>query len=291
MKKSTLAVFSAVIAMVGISTSFASNKVVYGKDNRLDIYDVTDARLVEAARSTVALFQSGDVNEDSARGVSRLATSKFGTAMNLCSTERFFDQTIGAFCSGSLVAPDMIMTAGHCVTDDSSCADTKFVFDYSITDKNGVSPSEILSTSVYGCKKLIGRKQDGKGADYALVQLDRAVTDRAPLQINRKNDLKKGTDIVVVGYPVGLPVKVSGGAQVRSLANGFFVANLDTYGGNSGSAVLNLNTGLVEGILVRGENDFVYQNGCRVSNVCSDTGCRGEDSTSVSALANMIPQQ
>ncbi len=290
MKKSTLAVLSAVIAMVGISTSFASNKVVYGKDDRLDIYDVTDARLVEAARSTVALFESSDVNEDSARGVSRLALSKYGSAMNLCTTERFFDQTIGAFCSGSLVGKDLIMTAGHCVTSDDSCAGTKFVFDYAITDKNGVSPSEILSSSVYSCKKLIARKQEGKGADFALVQIDREVTDRAPLEINRKNDLKKGTDIVVIGHPVGLPTKVSGGAKVRSLANGFFVANLDTYGGNSGSAVFNLNTGLVEGILVRGENDFVYQNGCRVSNVCTDTNCRGEDSTSMSALANLIPQ-
>ncbi|MEI8190645.1 MAG: hypothetical protein WCI75_13115 [candidate division NC10 bacterium] len=72
--------------------------------------------------------------------------------------------------------------------------------------------------------------------------------------------------------------------------NGYFVANLDTYGGNSGSAVFSATTGLVEGILVRGENDYVWKGGCRVSNRCPADGCRGEDVTKVSALSSDIPQ-
>ena len=60
--------------------------------------------------------------------------------------------------------------------------------------------------------------------------------------------------------------KVAGGAKVRSNNNGvYFVANLDTYGGNSGSAVFNLQTREVEGILVRGENDYVYDYGKQMS--------------------------
>ena len=82
-----------------------------------------------------------------------------------------------------------------------------------------------------------------------------------------------------------------GDSEVRTVdKSGYFVANLDTYGGNSGSAVFNTDTGLVEGILVRGENDFVYSNGCRVSNVCPAPGCRGEDVTKISELANLIPE-
>jgi hypothetical protein len=84
---------------------------------------------------------------------------------------------------------------------------------------------------------------------------------------------------------------VAGGASVRRHDNGFFIANLDTYGGNSGSAVFNEKTGEVEGILVRGETDFIYKGSCRVSNVCTDTGCRGEDVTRMSELLSLLPRE
>lgn len=36
--------------------------------------------------------------------------------------------------------------------------------------------------------------------------------------------------------PAGLPTKIAGGATMRDASpNGYYVANLDTYGGNSGS--------------------------------------------------------
>ena len=87
--------------------------------------------------------------------------------------------------------------------------------------------------------------------------------------------------MVVIGHPTGIPTKISDGAKVRMLATKYFVANLDTYGGNSGSAVLNAQSGEVEGILVRGENDYVPAEGrdCQVSNHCTNEGCRGEDVT------------
>ena len=89
----------------------------------------------------------------------------------------------------------------------------------------------------------------------------------------------------VIGHPVGLPAKVAGGAIVRdNTPNPFFVANLDTYGGNSGSPVFNSRTHRVEGILVRGERDFVARGNCTVSFVCPTTGCRGEDVTRITKL-------
>jgi V8-like Glu-specific endopeptidase len=82
-----------------------------------------------------------------------------------------------------------------------------------------------------------------------------------------------------------LPTKIDDGAQVRSNApSGYFVATTDSYGGNSGSSVFNYDTGEVEGVLVRGEDDYVYRNGCMVSNVCEESGCRGEDVTKISSV-------
>ena len=76
---------------------------------------------------------------------------------------------------------------------------------------------------------------------------------------------------------------MAAGANIRkSVHRNFFVANLDTYAGNSGSPVFNTDTGLIEGILVRGEQDFVFtQAGCYLSNACPSDGCRGEDVTRV----------
>ena len=62
-----------------------------------------------------------------------------------------------------------------------------------------------------------------------------------------------------------------------------FEANLDTYGDNSGSAVFNRTTREVEGILVRGNNDYVADttNSCWRSNTVADNTANtdGEDVT------------
>lgn len=261
-------------------------KVVYGKDDRLDLFQVGDARLLKLADSTVALFQSGDVNF--AGKTAELATSVYGPYYGLCKEEPFYEQIVGAFCSGSLVAPDVIMTAGHCVRDGAECKGIKFVFGYGVRAA-GVMPDSVPAAEVYGCAELIGREQLKPGADWALVRLDRKVDGHAPLKLNDSPTIKNGDDLVVIGHPMGLPTKVAGGAVVRDASpEGYFVANLDTFGGNSGSAVFNANTGEVEGILVRGESDFVYreQGDCRVSKVCPSNGCRGEDVTKITAITS-----
>jgi hypothetical protein len=262
-------------------------KVIYGSDTRIDLYQTTDPRLKELADSTVALFESGSVSSDG--GVAKLTTKNYGERMNLCKEEPFYEQGSGAFCSGSLVAPDVIMTAGHCVPSAEECANIKFVFGFAVKEK-GVQPDSVPAAEVYGCKELIGRQQVGDGADWALVRLDRKVAGHAPLKLDLTGKVAKGDEVLVIGHPSGLPTKIAGAAHVRDASNpGFFVANLDTYGGNSGSAVFNSATGLVEGILVRGEQDFVQKGDCQVSNVCPADGCRGEDVTKILNVADKIP--
>ena len=125
---------------------------------------------------------------------------------------------------------------------------------------------------------------ESAGKDYAVVKLDRPVVGHNPLRLRQSGSLSVNDSIVVMGYPSGIPLKIAGGAKVRSLQSGYFVANLDTYGGNSGSAVFNETTGEVEGILVRGETDFVSNGNCRVSNKCKDDECRGEDVTTIAEV-------
>ena len=270
----------------------AGNKVIYGTDDRLDYYQAAPGMRM-LADSVVSLWRGSDVTEEE-DGAYRLATANYGVVMGLCAGEPFREQPIGAFCSGSLVGKNLVMTAGHCIKDESDCADTKFVFGFGL-EAAGSQPSAAQASEVYSCKKIVKRYLNEDygtlGPDYALVELDRPAEGRTPLAVSRGEALKKGDAIVVIGHPSGLPVKIAGGATVRDPSpEGYFVANLDTYGGNSGSAVFNAGSGLIEGILVRGENDFVYKDGCRVSNLVPADGGRGEDVTKISELVSAIPK-
>lgn len=261
-------------------------KVIYGADNRKDLYQVSDPLQLELADSTVALMQSSDLRI--VGDVAQILGGNFGTELNLCPSEPYREQMLAAFCSGFLVAEDIVVTAGHCITDDQDCSSTRFVFGFGVKAQ-GVQPSQVNSSQVYACKSIIKRVQEAKGTDYGVIRLDRPVRDHQPLRLRRTGAIAVGDEIVVIGHPVGLPTKVADGAQVRAINAKYFSANLDTYGGNSGSAVFNKATGDVEGILVRGETDFKNQGSCTVSNVCSDTGCMGEDVTLISSVLPSLP--
>jgi len=70
----------------------------------------------------------------------------------------------------------------------------------------------------------------------------------------------------------------------------FFDANLDTFGGNSGSPVFDARTNAVVGILVRGADDYREEGGCDVVNTLPGAGA-GAGSTNASLLAAFVPQR
>ncbi len=259
------------------------NAVIYGADDRRDLYEIRDPAIVAVARSTVALVRSHKITE-TVDGKLKLGGQIWGEEDNLCKSERFFQQRSSAFCSGFLVAPDVIVTAGHCIRTANDCASIKFVFDFALKNASELN-DEVSPSSVYGCSALLAQTLEKDGADFAIARLDRAVGDRTPVRLRTKGAPSVGTPLYVVGHPSGIPTKIASGAKIRSVESAFFVADTDTYGGNSGSAVFNADTHEVEGVLVRGESDFVQTpSGCVVSNHCSQDDCRGEDVTLISLV-------
>lgn len=262
--------------------AYASDKVIYGDDNRHDPYSYHDQSIVELSRSTVALLKSSDLkNLGTQFQIERDTLSQNG----ICTSERFSQQPTAAFCSGFLIAPDKIVTAGHCITDNEACNNVRFVFDYKMNDE--ANPQTTFSQAqVYSCQKVLDHVLERSGRDFAVIQLDRAVLDRTPLKLSTNKNLQSQDEILVIGHPSGLPTKITDSAQVREVKKGagFFTSNLDTYGGNSGSAVFNSRTLEVEGILVRGETDYETTGSCRSSHRIGNTEGRGEDVTLISVI-------
>ncbi len=257
-------------------------KVIYGEDNRIQVSQASSQQQ-EWAKATLAQISPGEWDDQY-----RFTSKTYGESYRLCSGERFYNELSVANCSGFLVAPDVVVTAGHCVQNMADCNNYKWVIDF----KDGA-----LGTSaekVFSCTEIIDRKLDSDTmADYAVIRLDRQITDRKFFRTRTSGNVAVNTPLVLIGHPSGLPAKVAGGAVVRTNSNDiFFSANTDSFGGNSGSAVINAQTGRVEGILVRGDQDYDIIDGpdgerCRVERVCPIDGCEGEDVTKMTVVTGV----
>ncbi len=295
--------------------AMAQNRIIYGNDDRID-YSLAPAPMQRLADSVVSIWDEQYIRD--INGEKTLLTVTFEKGVGLCPGETFGQQPIMAFCSGTLVGDDLILTAGHCITDEASCAKARFVFGFNDTIlKKGKKLNEdvtgypIDEKEVYSCSKIVKRNlgkqhsgtlgaiwdyilysKDIVAPDYALIQLDRKVSGHNPLPVERTAKLKAGDKIFVIGHPVGLPLKVAGGATIRNnKPSNFYLTDLDTFGGNSGSAVFSQDTGKIIGILVRGNTDFVddTEKGCKKQNRVEQDYGKGEAVNRLKPVLSKIP--
>jgi V8-like Glu-specific endopeptidase len=292
MKLITCVVASAVVVSILGNAEAARRKVVYGADNRVEVNEAINPLHNKLALSTAVQIDKKFLKTEEGSDVVLVDRTSLTDRMNICSTERFASQPSVGNCSGFLVAPDLLVTAGHCMVPTveavNDCSRYSWVFDYNIENATAGSVS---AENIYNCKEVLEQSLDSsKLADFALIRLDRAVTGREPVKFRSEGKIEDGKELVVIGAPSGLPTKIADGATVqRNTHEEFFVADLDTFGGNSGSAVFDAETGVVEGILVRGARDYVpnYSLGCYVVNVCQTMGGYGCGGESVSRITRV----
>ncbi|MEM7621767.1 MAG: trypsin-like peptidase domain-containing protein [Planctomycetota bacterium] len=271
----------------------SAQPVLYGADDRIEPWEVVDAALAEAARAACLVAYPWEVAYDAEAGAYELLagtwTRVFGVPV--CEDERFRGQAVLGDCSAFLVTPDIVVTAGHCVDSFDQAGDRVFVFGFEIDPSTGASPETVGEDAVYFLDSIIARQLVG-ATDYAVVRLDRPVVGVNPVRVRGVGEAAVGTELVMVGHPIGLPKKVTPGATVRqnTLSLPHFEADLDAYGGNSGSMVLNAETLEVEGILVRGNADFTYAGSCYRSRVLDPNGISTEDVTRASVWAGVLPE-
>lgn len=252
--------------------------VVYGADDRLEVFDHPDQELQEIVRqSIVAMIQKYRLSRNDNGTYSIIALS-LQEERGLCDGERFADQPVTASCSGTLIDDDLVLTAGHCISRETPCDSFRYVFNYYYDGPGLLAP--IRDEDVYSCKRIFLEHDaplDGVTPDYAVIQLDRPVEGmHGPVEIRPAVRLEKGDPLRMIGFGSGLPAKIDSGASVAdppTAERDFFVANLDAFAGHSGSAIFDSNDELA-GILLGGRvPDYVMPAGedCLRVNVFDDS--------------------
>lgn len=271
------------LALVALSlltqAARAGVEVVYGKDNRLDVYKTTDSLHKKLSQSTAAMISVGRFSKAGEGKYDLYGVNTLERAFNVCSSEAFSSQPAAATCSGFLISPDTIVTAGHCYrarsTPEEACKNYAWIFGFEMNSEKADPSKGITLSNIYLCKEVLFSELNPTH-DYAIIKLDRKVVGRSPLKFRASGKVSDSTSLVVIGHPTGIPTKISAGGKItRNLLPTTFSTNLDTFHGNSGSAVFDAKTGLVEGILIQGKNDYLPSKkddpkSCLIVNTCDD---------------------
>lgn len=266
---------------LALSTAFAQPQMqsftVYDGDHRQEYFEIKDAAVRANADSAVALFDTHGIQITN--GVGTINTQTLEASEQMCHEEKFSQEPGASFCSGSLIAPDRVLTAGHCVDESDPCESITIAFNYnaSAADK---WQTTFASEELYKCKKVIAREETISGLDYTVIQLDRPAIGHAPVKL-AKQDVAAGDAIYLLSHPSGMPLKLSSSKGVKHIDGPRFTAEIDSFGGSSGGPIFSAKTNELVGILVAGESDFAWSNGCMISNNCTNGSCDGEHAVSI----------
>ncbi|MBI3548746.1 MAG: trypsin-like peptidase domain-containing protein [Elusimicrobia bacterium] len=264
---------------------------IFGPDARQEIHQ--DERAARLAPSTAIMISDVFIKKKpGGRFDIEVGTIHDSPLYHLCKNERFWDQPSAAVnCTGFLVGPDLLATAGHCMiypsqeineasdTSTPFCSTFAWLFDYGVKPDGTVDMKDVPEDRLVRCKRVIqtvvrARKDPATGVfafgpDAALIQLERPVPRRALKP--SKSPVKVGDEVSKIGHPSGLPAKWTGRASVIAAETDYYRTTLDGHSGDSGGPVFN-DADEVIGILVRTfpEGDYLHSNSenCARPNRC-----------------------
>lgn len=195
-----------------------------------------------------------------------------GKRYNLCPNEAFYSQPVVGIGTAWLYDTSKMITASHVLERDIE--NYVVIFGYQILNTNGLIDVFIPSSRIYTIQKIIQKDLD---LDLVAFELDRPTLETPLEWENPPTNSGDATEIYMIGYPTGLPLKIAVNASIKENNHpNYFYTSLDSFQGNSGSPVFNFYTHKVIGVLVSGEIDYKFNGNCNESPLCTYPYCKGE---------------
>ncbi|MBM3383275.1 MAG: trypsin-like peptidase domain-containing protein [Betaproteobacteria bacterium] len=271
--------------VVGCSRNQSDLLTIYARDDRATL--ATAEPNLAAFAGSVALLTHSFRMKTVGESFFKIPAPKLGDFFGLCQEEPFFEERVVGDCTGFLVSETQLVTAGHCISSHAECEQRKFVFNHHTAGQ------ELFATQdVYSCRRIISSLPKSKG-DLVVVELDRPKTNPSGSRLFNVASVAstQHTELVTLGYPSGISLKsapLEGRRHSRDTYS--FRGRADVSGGSSGSPLFSPETGTLEGVVLGGENDFVWDASasCSRSKVCTADTCSGERFASREALLNLF---
>ncbi len=271
------------IGCTSIEVARSEQAVTYNGDSRQQYYEATPAWQSVSERTAIMVDAENIHFQSDGMRVLDVGNETLGASQHLCGDQRYLSEPTTGSCSGTLVGPKQILTAGHCVAfTRGGCTSLGWVFGFRYDAAGQLhAPTD---NDIYTCRQVIAGSF--RGVDYALLELDRDVVGRTPATLRTETNVALRDLVTLIGYPSGIPVKIDieGAVMDISSSTTSFGATVDAFGGNSGSGVFDTE-GRVVGVLTAGERDYVARGACNIVNdVACTSDCEGENVVRATAI-------
>ncbi len=246
----------------GEPTAQQAAAFISGTDDRIERVQVTDPVSYNLGYGVLSEWLA-KLLTDNGNGTTTVSTTPFTTTDDgsaLCTDVRFYGQPVGfgLACSSFLVGPDLLATAGHCISEWGWTWDKwKYINGY-VRNSDGSVATTFHNSTIYTPVRLVAygvNALSGSQDDWALVRLDRPVdatplpVDPAPYQPGNNQFAPLWPSMGEFGYDRGLPLKYDTTNSAAVYWNNYgFLAPLDIFPGCSGGPVFDLQSHVVRGL-------------------------------------------
>ena len=190
-----------------------TSRGVFGEDDRKEVRDAEGFE--DYVRATAVMVPKASVYGTSIFGPSlrKVLSYRFGID-SFAEDVKFLDQPAAGSCTGFLIAPDILVTAGHCIRTLEDAQDFVWVFDYTSEVKYDGEYLEVDEEDIFEVVEVLSAELDEvTESDYSVLSLARK-SDRRPYRFRTSGTVATGENVYTVGSPTGIPLKLADNAVV-----------------------------------------------------------------------------